>query len=880
MILSLPSASLSLTRSFAQTLISAQTKAVTESSTAQYRAITKSISVHMEMILLRAFSKAHSTPAWSSARAAARQVLFKLLDVGMDRVHAVLLRLPSVTAQKDKDIAELRLVGPTGQLWKRVRATILPSDSDAARDLVISTARSVFFAPVLPARFNPKLDGDERRVSKLVEVLKPMNENMSRIHDGFMDTLVAFADSNSASTLKGFCGQSGVAEALLMLVMAPTPELSNAAQAVVSQAYDVDTRADCLRALLEHHPSQVFDGVERYLARFKEVVEGYLEACAPSMALVRCFTDLLDVLCNRNDGLLFNSSFTAKHSKTIRRLPTLWKRMCTAISAIIKLCPGWSRRWPSEEMVLWMRDALIFARELLPQRRVIESAAVVASNPSSSSRLSDSPSKLSNTGTRMVQDLQPVLRSVLEWLRLTDMELLYQAYTLMMDLFDVFRETRIPPLRETLADVKRHVESQLEKKKAGVGLTSKLTTRQLENIMGKVEEWDEEVLVPSSAPVFNKVKEKSVERKNEVIVVEDSTGEDDILLVGESSRKKPIKMQPAPVPKIKKERPKPFTSKSASTLVSTSKQQLSTLDRIRQQAMAQSWRFKEDEGQRKKRDSMRDVLPTPFIGSKPMVPLPKAASKPPSIMSSTTSSEESSSDEEETKGDKSTVGSLAALHESPKRATKQQRRGVIFDFNQPAFGGSSIATKTQGGSRPTLSKQRPRYAPDLLPLHQAILSWNYDHDGPTPPFKGPSPKLHHVPDVFRGHEHYLDVFHPLLLTECWNALIKSKDENLDIVEIRVSGRLYADMWVEINVSLIGSRPQGWSLSDTDIVLLKHPSGKGVLAKVQTTNRQRDNIGATLRYSSDPSNDIGRVMTIDSVWNLSRVYRYIMSSLIP
>jgi len=837
----------------------------------------KSISVHTEMILLRAFGKVYSTTTWSSARAAARQVLFKLFDAGMDQMHAVLLKLPGVTAQKNKDTAELRLVGPIGQLWKRVCATILPSDSDAARDLVISTARSVFFTPVLPARFNPMVDGDEGRVSQLVEALKPMNENITRIHDGFKDTLVSFADSNSAGVLKRFCEQSGVAEDVLVLIMAPTLELSNVAQAVVSQAYDVDTRADCLRALLEHHPSEAFDGLERYLARFEEAVGGYLEACAPSMALVRCFTDVLDALSNRTDGLLFDLDFTSKHSTTICRLPALWKRMCTAISAIIKLCPAWSRRWPAGEMVLWMRDALIFARELLPQRRVIESAAIVASNPSSSSRLSDSPGKLSNSGIGMVQDLQPVLRSVLEWLRLTDMELLYQAYTLMMDLFDAFRETRISPLKGTLADVRRHVESQLEKKKARSGAMSKLTMAQLENILGKIEEWDEEVLVPSSALVFNKAKEKSVKSERDIIVLEDSTSDDDVVLVGESSRKQPIKMQPAPALKTKRDPPKP---KSIPALVSKPKQHLSAVDRIRQRAKAKSWQFhNEDRGQRKKSETMEGILPDPFIGSKPMVPLPTAAGKAPSTKSSTSSSQESSSDEEEAGADKSALEGLAALHKSPKKATKQQQRGVIFDFKRPAVGGNSIATKAQGDSRPALPRQRPRYIPDLLPLHRAILSWNYDHDGPTPPFKGQPPELLRVPDVFRGHAHYLDVFHPLLLIECWNALIKSKSENLDVVEIRVSGRLYADMWVELNVGLTGSRPQGWSLSDTDIVLLKHPSGKSVLAKVHATNRQRDNFGATIRYSADLPNDIDRSMTIDSIWNLSKVYRYIVSSLI-
>jgi senataxin len=144
--------------------------------------------------------------------------------------------------------------------------------------------------------------------------------------------------------------------------------------------------------------------------------------------MVRCLTDVIDVLCQGSRALFRNEAFVS--APRIRRLvPKLWQLLTQSISLVFDRTPKWAPFYTNEVMVDWMRDALIFANHLVDQTRTFESAAsgggsgyFSASNGAGSSTdVMQSPAtKLSTVGKAMIDSLQMVLRDLMAWLRLTE----------------------------------------------------------------------------------------------------------------------------------------------------------------------------------------------------------------------------------------------------------------------------------------------------------------------------------------------------------------------------------------------------------------------------------------------------------------------------
>ena len=82
---------------------------------------------------------------------------------------------------------------------------------------------------------------------------------------------------------------------------------------------------------------------------------------------------------------------------------------------------------------------------------------------------------------------------------------------------------------------------------------------------------------------------------------------------------------------------------------------------------------------------------------------------------------------------------------------------------------------------------------------------------------------------------------------------------------------YADEWVEIDVTFEEGTKRDWSLSETDIVLLKRPDNPMVfLAKIHHFKAPRNApLQATIRMVAGQS---GPGPQIDSRWVLSKVFR--------
>ena len=161
-----------------------------------------------------------------------------------------------------------------------------------------------------------------------------------------------------------------------------------------------------------------------------------------------------------------------------------------------------------------------------------------------------------------------------------------------------------------------------------------------------------------------------------------------------------------------------------------------------------------------------------------------------------------------------------------------------------------------------------RLKPDVSMLHRKILSWTYDHAGSQPPGEPLRPQR--VPDKFQNLRHFLDVFEPLLLMECWAQIQQSKEENEETYECRIVGRQYTDEHIDLEILIGEGVTKDWYLSETAIVLLRHANTQEChLSKVQHFKNSPQGLQATLRMvlvANQPGPQA------NTTWRLRKIFR--------
>ena len=179
---------------------------------------------------------------------------------------------------------------------------------------------------------------------------------------------------------------------------------------------------------------------------------------------------------------------------------------------------------------------------------------------------------------------------------------------------------------------------------------------------------------------------------------------------------------------------------------------------------------------------------------------------------------------------------------------------------------------------------RARLAPNLSPLHQSILGWEYFHTGDFPPNSGRS-DYSLVTNSFRTPVEYQQTFEALLLLEAWQSFLKSKEESSNKpFEIKVTGRTSVDSFVEFDTTIDSAEGKELGLRESDIILVSKgpspiadPSQSHCLARVHRINRKKNIV---ISYRVNGSNPLGTAISpkavlygvkVDSITPLEREY---------
>jgi len=814
--------------------MNADKRARTEDSTQQISVFAHVLDIHSSAFVSAAFDRRFSKDPWSEARKGSRELVRTSLINDTRNVADAIARL---SKRLTDPAQELTIPSIRKQMWKEMYDKLGESDVDGLA-LIIAVQGSSAHMDSLAQK--PFRDLAKKIGGNTVEnTVTAINNGLAAFGSGFLDAVSKFANYTTSSVVLDLFSTPGTVHAVMALMLSPIEENQMAAQALVGQAFDVDVRQDCFRALLENLPHVSFSGIFDVLEQFTRYAALVPEACGLSKSIVRCMTDVIEVLCSSENGLLRRSSYLKKSAEghsTAEDLPKWWKLMARSISVIFRRTPGWSLFVDAKEMVEWMRDALIFCRDMLAQWRVIESAALVASPEAATLK----PGRMSRLGRRMVEDLKEVLVELGRWLRLTDEELLYQSFALLETLLGCFKDTGIPPPEEAIKKFTKTVNDARNKdpNRPQTRLDAPRILR-LENALAALKDDDDEVEIVS--PPVEKV-------DSDVEILDGPPPQKTInRKLMEASRA---------VGKAKADGRKLNLSVGFTTASAIKDQQIS--------------KFFAKESKESSKDGIKEEKKD-AIPSRPAVPvrkpsiLPQKPQSPPQQPSSDESSDESAGE--------TGFAALGDIQRKPSPKKKPiaiekkpvERRGIQF-MDIP---GENAAVRNRLNRRDESRRTQMRLKPDISGFHRVILSWSYDHEGQEPPFVGQKPRYMHVVDRFSGFDQYGKIFQPLLMMECWAQIVKSKDEPGDFHSCTVSNRRYEDDWIDVDLGITG-QPNEWTLAETDVVLLREQGGKkSVLCKAQAfKGSQFGGCTTTVRCVSrcDPG------LTSGTKWNISKVFR--------
>ena len=845
---------------------------------------------------------------WDVPRHTAIDFLYKVFMSDGDNIR----RIISSMGQQALDARQRKCKDPSDffpkmvfaeQLWKKTYAT---STSRDIYGIVILMRGMMRFGHLPTPRGNAWGYTDLafwEPEGRWAGTITSITSAMKTMKNGFGDKLTTFVAVSQPSALKSLFDTARIPEAVMRLLLCSDDDVHDAIIGLIQNIFDqVEERVDCFRAMLLHFPAQSMVALQDYLERWIQDAQSLPTAVESARWLVRCFTDILEVLCRQSgagSGLaflrdpVFLEIRTAK-GKMSDEVSALWDCMTKALSVIIRRTPKWAPFYDNSEMVDWMQDALIFGRLLVEENRTFEGAAQGTAVSTRESPAIEAPNKLSLVGDRMIVQLEQVLDSLISWLRLTEVETLHQTYELLKSLLDRLTKARSnssvsDALMKSFITVdgfcrrsKRHKTKLNDSELAELAVLIKPFMKPENDSDNDIEYVSSSIAVPTSkskehAPVKSKSKSDAFAK----------------LMQNAEKGAMPRRIDSTSIPSEKS------TPASSPVVIDVDEfgddlddfgdDFLAGLDAQTLEDMERSAANRE--AQRKLQKSQGQKLPDMFKKAGPSVakPLVKPTPKPiipvvrgsgllskirrevaaehrekpalvrqlnrdvldrnvqrlakpslPTPRAKTPSETSSSSDSDEEDGGLEALKRLQKASAAKTKMTVLPPRAKLATLSRPEM---------SPAERQRLNAQRTkaRLKPDMTMLWSTMLKW----DPMQRDFPDNLPSK--IPARFRDVQEYARTYMPLFFRELRDQSLNEMNESSDPVRltVEVASRQHTDDFVDLELSIVGTIPNMWYLNEYDTCLLMF-DGKTVLIKVQAFKRNARNV--TLHIRMDGSRD--------------------------
>lgn len=313
------------------------------------------------------------------------------------------------------------------ELWATAYNAVLTDDTAGVALFMSATAVSSHIEP-LDRQNAWKGDDLSESISRedWVDHIRAINSGLQATRSNFSHTIERLAVQPHSDVLESLWKIEGAPKMATILLLSPAEEIHDPMIGLIQQSFDSDERGDCFRELLRRFPDEAIDGLCQFLSNFISIARLSPESCSLAKWLVRCFTDILDALCQPSDSAepLLNSSAFIASSRGDRsmsnRLRDLWHLMTTSLAIIFKRTQAWAPLFENEVMIDWMRDAIIFGRQMTEHTRMFEAAVLGHAGAVFAGDMTSAPAKVTRAGKELVSKLHIVLLDLVTWLRLTE----------------------------------------------------------------------------------------------------------------------------------------------------------------------------------------------------------------------------------------------------------------------------------------------------------------------------------------------------------------------------------------------------------------------------------------------------------------------------
>ncbi|KTW30689.1 hypothetical protein T552_00402 [Pneumocystis carinii B80] len=624
---------------------------------------------------------------------------------------------------------------------------------------------------------------------------------------------------------------------IISLSFSPIIEIGQLSSNIIKQAYNCVDQYEIFRFSLSHNFVSTLAGLINVIDNFENI-----QSFSVASQLIKAFIEVLDILCSPKNGILLLDQYKSKEYRPVIIL--LWSQFWMFLKMSFLFSLSWANDFPKDSMVVFIRDVLKMVSNMVNYSKVHDSIILLDDGDS------DEPSHMLH---KLFFQIQDCLKYSFRWLRLSDKELLISTVDFICLLLFRLKVGNIA-IEESVLAILRDF---LEKKSSKTSLTNEqkmklsFALQEFELMLDKFNDVKvfESPILSQKLPCNNPdICVGNVERKTSDI--SHSKSFESGSLSNFTSGTKP-KVQTKLVMEVLNSKAVLPSHESESNL---NKYNLKNPSYSKNKSLnSHGLGFKSSSIRQFRLELLRDrkinrelkkctKTSTNTTGSKLF-----ESETPPDDIKDRDLEELVSSD---TESENSNIDNLPLKGKiSPK--IRQIKRKSVQRLDHDILGSSLFSKQKLQKQKVNTSKMR--LFPSLSPLHKQILQWNLNYNGEIPPGTIKQTYLE-VDNKFQTPQAYVDTFEPLLLLECWQQIIKAKEENTDeTFKIKIINRISVDEFIDLYVFISYEIFNSLVVLDSDILVISDVSNpftesnaKLCLAKVQMISKKKNFVELTLR----------------------------------